>query len=69
MYPNYVILKRFKEDLEIRNLVNTLNVIKTKPNDVSLKRFKDGPEKMLRYCLPLNINVTLVFKRQLNGCI
>ena len=33
-YPNYVNLKRFKEDLEIRNLVNHLNVIKTKTNYV-----------------------------------
>ena len=30
-YPNYVILKRFKEDPEVRKNVY---VIKTKPNDV-----------------------------------
>ena len=30
-YTNYVILKRFKADPEVRN---HLNVIKTKPNDV-----------------------------------
>ena len=45
--PKYIVLKPLKEDLEIRNIVDPVNVIETKPNTLVWHVFKTINKKTL----------------------